>query len=94
MLVGGCECMCDVRKDYSCPDSKVGRESDVYKSYNNITYIRCNTVSTPYSTMGIWELKPVNPDRLIVLNKLMDMDKNSQRHPYHGTACDFHCVEA
>lgn len=35
------------------------------------------------STLRIQEgkLKPVNPDRLIVLSKLMDMDKKSQRYP-------------
>ena len=41
-----------------------------------------------------WELKTINPDRLIVLNKLMDMDKKSQRHPHHSAARASHCVEA
>lgn len=37
-------------------------------------------------------VKPENPDRLIVLSKLLNMDKKSQRHPSHSTALAFHCV--
>lgn len=40
------------------------------------------------------KLKPENPDRLIFLSKLLNMDKKSQRHPSHNTALASHCAEA
>lgn len=34
------------------------------------------------------KLKPLNPDRLIVLSRLLNTDKRSQRHPFHSSAQD------
>lgn len=74
----GCEFhVCDVKEDYSIPDSKVDRQRDMYKASNKnkkkISRIYCNTISPLCLLSG--PLKPTHPDRLITLSELTDMDK-------------------
>lgn len=92
-------CARGVTEDDISPDSKVGAGLDVDKACEEqkehtqkITCIYCITICKTRIQRG--NLKPLNPDRLIVLSRLLNTDKKSPRHPSRSTAPALHCVKA
>lgn len=92
-------CACGVTEDHIGPDSKVGAGLDVNEACeeqkehtSKITCIYCITICKTRIQRG--KLKPLNPDRLIVLSRLLNTDKKSPRHPSRSIAPASHCVKA